>query len=119
MDKVLTLKLNADWVVLSACNTATGEDSDSGTVFDLGRAFFFAGAKALLVSNWPVNSVAARQLMTALFKRQQTGARSWPNSRPCVRPCCSSLTTTTISDCKAMKYSYAYSLFRAPFVVGN
>jgi CHAT domain-containing protein len=71
MDKVIALKLDADWVVLSACNTAAGEGSGSEAVSGLGRAFFFAGAKALLVSNWPVDSLASRQLMTDLFKNQQ------------------------------------------------
>ena len=71
MDKVLTLKLDADWVVLSACNTASGEGAGAEAVSGLGRAFFFAGAKALLVSNWPVDSVASRTMMTDLFRNQQ------------------------------------------------
>ncbi|MCP5368220.1 MAG: tetratricopeptide repeat protein [Hyphomicrobiales bacterium] len=62
------LKLNADWVVLSACNTAAddgtpGADGLSG----LARAFFHAGARALLVSHWPVNSEAASRLTSRAF----------------------------------------------------
>jgi CHAT domain-containing protein len=71
MEKILTLKLNADWVVLSACNTASGEGAGAEAVSGLGRAFFYAGARALLVSNWPVDSEAARILMIDMFKRQQ------------------------------------------------
>lgn len=70
VEKILDLKLNADWVVLSACNTASGEGSGSEAISGLGRAFFYAGARALLVSNWPVDSSASRLLMTDLFKRQ-------------------------------------------------
>ena len=71
LDKVIALKLDADWVVLSACNTAAGDGAGTEAVSGLGRAFFFAGARALLVSNWPVDSVAARELMTDIFARQQ------------------------------------------------
>lgn len=69
-EEILGLKLNADWVVLSACNTAAGEGAGSEAVSGLGRAFFYAGARALLVSNWPVETEAARALMTDLFRRQ-------------------------------------------------
>jgi CHAT domain-containing protein len=70
MDEILGLKLNADWVVLSACNTAAGEGAGSEALSGLGRAFFYAGAHALLVSHWPVETVSARLLTTGLFKRQ-------------------------------------------------
>lgn len=70
MERIMRLKLNADWVVLSACNTAAGDGAGSEAVSGLGRAFFYAGARALLVSNWPVESTAARLLTTDLFKSQ-------------------------------------------------
>lgn len=70
MEEVLALKLNADWVVLSACNTATGSGAGAEAVSGLGRAFFYAGTRALLVSNWPVETVSARILTTDLFRRQ-------------------------------------------------
>jgi CHAT domain-containing protein/tetratricopeptide (TPR) repeat protein len=60
--EVAQLKLNADWVVLSACNTAAGEKLGSEALSGLARAFFYAGARALLVSHWPVYSDAAVQL---------------------------------------------------------
>ncbi len=70
LDEVLALKLNADWVVLSACNTATGDGAGAEAVSGLGRAFFYAGTRALLVSNWPVETNSARELTTDLFRRQ-------------------------------------------------
>jgi CHAT domain-containing protein len=70
MSEVLGLKLNADWVVLSACNTASGDGKNDEAVSGLGRAFFFAGSRRLLVSYWPVETVSARLLTTELFKRQ-------------------------------------------------
>jgi CHAT domain-containing protein len=57
-------------VVLSACNTAAGDGAGAEAVSGLGRAFFYAGARALLVSNWPVETTSARALTTGLFKRQ-------------------------------------------------
>lgn len=60
--EVARLKLVADWVILSACNTAAG-DGTSGAqgLSGLARAFFYAGAHNLLVSHWPVrDDVAAR-----------------------------------------------------------
>src|SRR6185295_2886381 len=70
MEEILALKLDADWVVLSACNTAAGEGAGAEAVSGLGRAFFYAGARALLVTYWPVETTSARGLSTTLFKRQ-------------------------------------------------
>ena len=70
MEEILGLKLNADWVVLSACNTASGDGAGSEAVSGLGKAFFYAGARSLLVSNWPVETVSARLLTTKLFEQQ-------------------------------------------------
>ncbi len=54
----------AYWVVLSACNTAGGEASNSEAFSGLARAFFYAGTRALLVSHWPVSSEAAVAITT-------------------------------------------------------
>ena len=70
MEEVLALKLNADWVVLSACNTATGASAGAEAVTGLGRAFFYAGARTLLLTNWSVYSVPAAMLVTDIFRRQ-------------------------------------------------
>jgi CHAT domain-containing protein len=65
--EVATLKLNADWVVLSACNTAAGNAEGAEALSGLARAFFYAGARALLVSHWAVYSSAATELTTKTF----------------------------------------------------
>jgi CHAT domain-containing protein len=70
LDDVLGLKLDADWVVLSACNTASADGSGSEAVSGLGRGFFYAGARSVLVSNWAVDSESARLLTTGLFRQQ-------------------------------------------------
>lgn len=70
MEEILALKLDADWVVLSACNTGAGAGAGAEAASGLGRAFFYAGTRALLVTNWSVHSASARELVTDLFRRQ-------------------------------------------------
>ncbi|MEW6667065.1 MAG: CHAT domain-containing tetratricopeptide repeat protein [Thermodesulfobacteriota bacterium] len=70
MGEVLGLKLDADWVVLSACNTGAGGGVGEEAVSGLGSAFFYAGTRALLVTNWPVETASALALTTELFRRQ-------------------------------------------------
>ena len=66
--EIAALKLNADLVVLSACNTAGGGGKFGGEALSgLAEAFFFAGARSLVVSHWQVPSAATAQLMTAMF----------------------------------------------------
>jgi CHAT domain-containing protein len=65
--EVTQLKLNADWVVLSACNTAAGEKPGAEALSGLARAFFYAGARAFLVSHWSVASDAAARPTTSTF----------------------------------------------------
>jgi CHAT domain-containing protein len=118
MDEILALKLNADWVVLSACNTASGDGTGHEAVSGLGRAFFYAGARALLVSNWPVDSVASRHLMTDLFRRYASGA-------PTAKADSLRQAMITLIDGPGFidpatgkpAYAYAHPLFWAPFVL--
>lgn len=117
-EEILSLKLNADWVVLSACNTAAGEGAGSEAISGLGRAFFYAGARALLVSNWPVETEAARGLMTDLFKRQATNASL--GKAEALRLAMQGLIDGPGRvDAKTGKsvFSYAHPLFWAPFVL--
>jgi len=69
LEDVLQLKLDADWVVLSACNTAAGDGAGAEAISGLGRGFFYAGSRALLVTHWPVETRSARGLVTRLFER--------------------------------------------------
>jgi CHAT domain-containing protein len=63
------LELNADLVVLSACNTAAADGTPGAEgLSGLAKAFFYAGARALLVSHWSVESRSAVQLTTGTFQ---------------------------------------------------
>lgn len=78
MDDILQLKLpHTEWVILSACNTA-GDNGSGESLSGLARAFFFAGAKALLVSQWSVDDDATRALMSAVFSRYTGNQGGFP-----------------------------------------
>jgi len=76
--EVAQLKLDADWVVLSACNTAAGgsEEANAQALSGLARAFFYAGARALLVSHWAVESEATVSLITRTFDQLKADAQA-------------------------------------------
>lgn len=65
--EIAALDLDAEWVILSACNTAAGSRSDAEALAGLARSFFYAGARSLLVSAWPVYSQAATRFTTSVF----------------------------------------------------
>jgi CHAT domain-containing protein/tetratricopeptide (TPR) repeat protein len=65
---VAALKLDADWVILSACNTAAGNARDAEALSGLARAFIYAQARALLVSHWAVDSRTTVKLVTAALR---------------------------------------------------
>jgi CHAT domain-containing protein/tetratricopeptide (TPR) repeat protein len=62
--EIAALKIDADWVILSACNTAAGEAKGAEALSGLARAFFYAGARSLLVSHWEVDSESTVKLIT-------------------------------------------------------
>ena len=66
--EIAQLRINADLVVLSACNTAGGGGKFGGEALSgLAEAFFHAGARSLVVSHWQVPSAATAQLMSGMF----------------------------------------------------
>jgi CHAT domain-containing protein len=66
--EIAHLKLDADWVILSACNTAAGAATSAETLSGLARAFIYAQARALLVSHWEVYSDATVKLITTAIR---------------------------------------------------
>jgi CHAT domain-containing protein len=62
--EIAQLRLNADWVILSACNTASANLLETDALSGLARAFFYAGARTLLVSYWAVDSGATVNLIS-------------------------------------------------------
>ncbi len=73
--EIAQLKLKADFVVLSACNTIAGEKPGAEALSGLARAFFYAGTRALLVTHWAVDSAATTTIATSTFANLSTDAK--------------------------------------------
>jgi CHAT domain-containing protein len=66
--EIMDMNLHADLVVLSACETANGKISPGEGVIGMSWAFFFAGTRSMVVSQWKVNSASTSELMTAFYE---------------------------------------------------
>ncbi|MCR9157080.1 MAG: CHAT domain-containing protein [Rhodobacteraceae bacterium] len=66
--EVAQLDLNADIVLLSACNTGAGKELGASGLSGLARSFIYAGARSLLVTHWSVDSKATTKLTTGMFE---------------------------------------------------
>jgi CHAT domain-containing protein len=114
LDEVLQLKMDADWVVLSACNTASSDTSaafgnESGEALSgLGRGFFYAGTRAVLASNWSVETVSAKLITTDIFARQVANPQL--GRAEALRQA-----MLAIMAQGTPQYRYAHPLFWAPF----
>jgi CHAT domain-containing protein len=120
MEEILALKLDADWVVLSACNTAAGAVAGAEAASGLGRAFFYAGTRALLLTNWSVHSESARELITDLFKRQADDPKLTRGEA--LRQAMMALVDAPgyIGADGKTEFAYAHPLFWAPYsVIGD
>lgn len=111
LDDILGLRLDADWVILSACNTAAGEGEGAEALSGLGRAFFYAGGRALLATHWPVESVSARRLVVAIFNAQaaQPGISRAEALRRAM--------LETMADSAPGGGSYGHPLYWAPYAL--
>ena len=108
--EIAKLKLNADLVVLSACNTAAADGTPGAEgLSGLAKAFFYAGARSLLVSHWPVASEATVPLTTGMLKEYE--ANPGQGKAEAHRKAKLALINTPDHP------EYAHPLFWAPFVV--
>jgi CHAT domain-containing protein/tetratricopeptide (TPR) repeat protein len=71
--EVMRLRMNADLVTLSACQTGLGKLLAGEGVQSLTRAFFYAGAQSLVVSLWNVNDAATAELMKSFYMNLKRG----------------------------------------------
>jgi tetratricopeptide (TPR) repeat protein len=108
--EIARLKLNADWVVLSACNTAAADGTPGAEgLSGLAKAFFYAGARSLLVSHWWVASDATVPLTTFMLKEYE--ANPGQGKAEAHRKAMMALMATPDHP------EYAHPIFWAPFVV--
>ncbi|MEW8508453.1 MAG: CHAT domain-containing tetratricopeptide repeat protein [Candidatus Thiodiazotropha sp.] len=107
--EVAKLNLDADWVILSACNTAAADGTPgSEGLSGLARAFFYAGARALLVSHWAVDSAAAVSMTTGMFN--ELAAKELGRSEALRRA-----QLALMNDPQRVHFSHP--IFWAPFIV--
>jgi len=120
MNEVMKLKLNADWVVLSACNTGAADGAGNEAVSGLGRAFFYAGSRSILASMWPVETASARKLTTRLFELQakNPGMTRSGALRASMLELIESPGMTYGPEQKVVA-SYAHPIFWAPFIIAG
>jgi CHAT domain-containing protein len=118
MGEIMRLKLNSDWVVLSACNTGAAHGAGAEAVSGLGRAFFYAGTRAILVSMWPVETTSAKKLTTGLFRFQKED-KTLSRSRALRKSIIGLIDGPGIKDNATGKIiaSYAHPIFWAPFII--
>jgi CHAT domain-containing protein len=108
--EIAQLKMNADWIILSACNTATGDGTPGAEgLSGLAKAFFYAGSRALFVSHWPVESAATVRLTTRMLRFRQDN----PTMGKAEAHRQSMLELMTDQE----HPEYAHPMFWAPFVV--
>jgi CHAT domain-containing protein len=108
--EIARLKLNADWVVLSACNTAAADGTPGAEgLSGLAKAFFYAGARSLLVSHWWVASDATVPLTTFMLKEYE--ANPSQGKAEAHRKAMMALMATPDHP------EYAHPIFWAPFVI--
>jgi len=108
--EIANLKLDADWVILSACNTA-GPEGRPGSegLSGLAKAFFYAGSRALMVSHWYVESDATVLLTT--------GAIQELSKDPAIGRAEALRRAMQILMKGESKPDYAHPFFWAPFVI--
>jgi CHAT domain-containing protein len=118
LDEILKLKFNADLVVLSACNTGASEGKGAEAVSGLGKAFFYAGTRALLVTMWSVETTSARKLVTGIFQSQEEN-KALSRAQALRKSMLNLIDRETLLEETTGKIaaSYAHPLFWAPFVI--
>ena len=108
--EIAKLNLNADWVVLSACNTAAADGTPGAEgLSGMAKAFFYAGARSLLVSHWPVATEATVPLTTVMLKEYEAHPKR--GKAQAQRKAILALMNTL------GRPEYAHPLYWAPFVV--
>lgn len=109
---VLNIKLDADLVILSACNSGGGAGGPSGgeSLSGLARSFFYAGARTLLVTHWSVNDQIAAYLVASTIGILQSGGGVAPAMRSA---------ELALLDGAGTKYpaEVAHPFYWAPFAV--
>jgi CHAT domain-containing protein len=102
--EIFNLKLQADLVVLSACQTGLGQQLKGEGIIGLTRAFMYAGAPSVVVSLWRVADASTAELMVGFYQHLDRGADK-----------AEALRRAKLELMKNPRYAHPY--FWAPFVL--
>jgi tetratricopeptide (TPR) repeat protein len=103
MSEVMGLKLNADMVALTACQSGLGRTISGEGTMGMGRAFQYAGAKSVLMSLWSVAESSSVDLVTGFFKHLRGGKNK--------------LDALKLAREEIRKNGYDHPFFWAPFIL--
>ncbi len=120
MTDIMKLKLNADWVILSACNTGAASGAGAQALSGLGQAFFYAGSRAILATMYPVETASARKLVTGMFMEQRAESKL-SRSQALRRSMLNLMEKENLIDeaTGRIAASYAHPFFWAPFMISG
>ena len=97
-------------VILSACNTATGDTPRAEGLSGIAKAFLYAGSRALLVSHWQVVSGAALKLTVGMFEALAVDASI--DKSEALRQ-----SQVALIDDRSQSGKFSHPLYWAPFVL--
>lgn len=113
LEDVLSLRLNADWVILSACNTASADKIGGDPLSGLARGFFFAGARGMLVTHWEVESDSATAITIRTIER-------YASNKTLSRAQALQLTAIDLIEGRNTPRDWSHPVYWAPYaLVGN
>jgi CHAT domain-containing protein len=113
---ILELKLNADLVVLSACETGLGQLREGEGIVGLTRAFFYAGASSAIVSLWKVEDQSTALLMEKFYQHLRNGK----DKTEALRQAKLEIIKTSIAlKATGSQHSLAAPFFWAPFILAG
>lgn len=103
MSDVLSLKMNADIVALTACQSGLGKELSGEGVMSMGRAFQYAGARSVLMSLWSVEEISSVILTEGFFRHRKSGK--------------SKLDSLKLAREEIRKQGFEHPFFWAPFIL--
>jgi CHAT domain-containing protein len=106
VDEIMRLKMNADLVTLSACNTGLGKLVNGEGMLGLTRAFFYAGARNVAVSLWNVNDSVTATLMASFYRNLNRGL-----------PKAEAMRQAKLNLIRSPQSTWRHPYFWAPFVI--
>lgn len=103
MSEVMGLKLNADLVALTACQTGLGKELSGEGIMSMGRAFQYAGARSVLMSLWSVADKSSVKLVGNFFRNVKDGKKK--------------LQALQLAREEIRKQGFEHPFFWAPFIL--